>query len=249
MSVQCLSPIRNNSMPLPMFEDSPIKSDKTFEDLFGTPNSPRRQHFIPTFRSTDSILHISGDTLCDLLDGVYDEYFDQLYIIDSRFCYEYNGGHIKGAININSPELLQKLFFENVIQNSLIVFHCEYSQSRGPQTAQAFRMIDRSMNVHPMLYYPHIYILDGGYNMFYQEHVEYCEGKYVKMFDEPYRGNGDLVREKKAFKENFEAFHPQEMVIRPILSSNDLKSPKYTGYLNQDRSPMVSRMLRFVASP
>jgi rhodanese-related sulfurtransferase len=32
-------------------------------------------------------------------------------VIDCRFDYEYKGGHIKGAVNIRSPEELERTFF------------------------------------------------------------------------------------------------------------------------------------------
>ena len=36
-----------------------------------------------------------------------------LLIIDSRFEYEYQGGHIKGAINLNKPENVEEFFFSD----------------------------------------------------------------------------------------------------------------------------------------
>ncbi|KAH0793741.1 Rhodanese-like domain containing protein [Histomonas meleagridis] len=241
------SPIRG-SFPLPQFDESPRPPRNMQEILFGSPNSPRRQHFIPTLPHSDAILRITGDTLCDLLDGVYDNYFDQLYIIDARFSYEYNGGHIQGAMNANSPEMIMSMFFNKIIPNSVIVFHCEFSHNRGPEVAQMFREIDRNMNIHPNLFYPHIYVLDGGYRGFYSQHQEYCEGGYVRMLDDTYRKNGELVRETALYKQNFEEFRARQRVLRPLpnaLSNASLKSPTPSkGYMTY--SPMVSKMLNFV---
>ena len=36
-----------------------------------------------------------------------------LLIIDSRFEYEFQGGHIQGAMNINKPEDIEEFFFKN----------------------------------------------------------------------------------------------------------------------------------------
>jgi predicted sulfurtransferase len=35
------------------------------------------------------------------------------FIIDCRFEYEYEGGHIKGALNLNSPLKVEEYFFKN----------------------------------------------------------------------------------------------------------------------------------------
>lgn len=61
----------------------------------------------------------------------------KLVIIDCRFPYEFEGGHIKGAINLPTREAIAEFFFGNEdrtreLMKSVIVFHCEFSQSRGP---------------------------------------------------------------------------------------------------------------------
>ena len=115
----------------------------------------------------------------------------------------YTGGHIKGAINIQTPEIVEKLFFthKNLVYNPstleeikqdfdlmvsdpknseqkdenssetppILIFHCEFSQQRGPRAFRALRTFDRRRNVFPCLYYPQIYILDGGYHQFHKE--------------------------------------------------------------------------------
>lgn len=37
----------------------------------------------------------------------------KVFIIDCRFAYEFRGGHIKGAINISDPKVIELLFIEN----------------------------------------------------------------------------------------------------------------------------------------
>ena len=71
---------------------------------------------------------ISPDTLADLIITQHTNFI----IIDCRFDYEYNGGHILNAININSPSTMQEFFFsekENIskLMNTTIIFHCEFS--------------------------------------------------------------------------------------------------------------------------
>ena len=139
------------------------------------------------------------------------------------------------------------MFFDELIPNSVIVFHCEFSKCRGPTLAQAFREIDRDMNEHPNLFYPFVYVLDGGYEQFYREHKDYCVGGYIRMLDEPYCKNGELVREKQLFDHSIEAFQARKRVLRPLpntFSNSCLKSPtsckSYSCY-----SPMATKMLNF----
>ena len=46
--------------------------------------------------------------LDELLDGVYDSQIASFQVIDCRFDYEYNGGHVPGAININTPAAVEE---------------------------------------------------------------------------------------------------------------------------------------------
>ena len=54
-------------------------------------------------------------------------------------------------------------------QPPLIIFHCEFSQKRGPRAFRALRSKDRSLNVWPKLEFPEIYVLEGGYCNFYEQ--------------------------------------------------------------------------------
>ena len=35
----------------------------------------------------------------------------KVIVVDCRFDYEYQGGHIKGAINVNSKDAMEEVFF------------------------------------------------------------------------------------------------------------------------------------------
>ena len=59
-------------------------------------------------------------------------------IVDCRFDYEYQGGHIKTAININDPAQMKEFFLKDRetierLMSTVIIFHCEFSQKRGPE--------------------------------------------------------------------------------------------------------------------
>lgn len=133
----------------------------------------------------DSIPRIAKETLLEILDGKYDDEYDQRMIVDCRFEYEFEGGHIDGAVNYNDKELLtSQLFEENIPGKTLLIFHCEYSAHRAPIMARHVRQQDRTTNVeqYPKLSYPEVYILDGGYSAFFTEHQSRCfPQNYVEM--------------------------------------------------------------------
>jgi M-phase inducer tyrosine phosphatase len=123
----------------------------------------------------DAINRISPETVCDLIEGRYDDQIDEYYIIDCRFPYEYEGGHIIGALNINNMDELNNMFFRNppdTGKKCVIVFHCEFSSHRAPRMALHLRGEDRIRNKlnYPNLYYPDIYILHEGYKGFFKTH-------------------------------------------------------------------------------
>jgi len=67
-----------------------------------------------------------------------------------------------------------------------LIFHCEFSSERGPKLCKHLRQWDRREHEcsYPELYYPELYILEGGYKKFYQHYPELCEPcGYVPMRD------------------------------------------------------------------
>ena len=201
---------------------------------------------IPTLPRTGSIPRITGETLVQMMSGHYNQYFDDLYIIDCRFPYEYNGGHIQSAINFTTIENLFSLFYRTIIPSSVIVFHCEFSHNRGPQIASLFRSHDRCLNQqnYPFLSYPNVYILDGGYRNFFQQHPNFCIGNYVTMLDERYRK--ELIESTAHFRSNVEQETQNTLISMPTQAKHQfLMSP----CLGNIKSPMVSKMLYLLSSP
>lgn len=141
-------------------------------------------HFFPADQN-DSIPRLSRSTFLEVLDGKYSEHYSNRLIVDCRFEYEYDGGHITGAVNHNDKEYLaSRLFQEPPEGRTLLIFHCEYSAHRAPLMARHIRSEDRAYNAefYPRLTYPEVYILDGGYSGFFSEHRERCEPQaYVEM--------------------------------------------------------------------
>ncbi|EMD66500.1 hypothetical protein COCSADRAFT_85248 [Bipolaris sorokiniana ND90Pr] len=140
-------------------------------------------HF--TTSEPESLPRITRETLIDVLDGVYDHLYDNKVVIDCRFEYEYNGGHIEGALNFCDKEkLAERLFQAPSSENTLLVLHCEYSAHRAPLMAKFVRSQDRKENAHqyPFLSFPEVYILDGGYSSFFHAHATRCYPQnYLRM--------------------------------------------------------------------
>ncbi|OWB67061.1 hypothetical protein B5S33_g4325 [[Candida] boidinii] len=131
--------------------------------------------------------------------NIFNAYFDEVVVIDCRFEYEFEGGHIDNAVNICSKKELEKnMFHDEIIQQDpvsytsknrkLIVFHCEFSSHRGPRMANSLRAWDRSLNKdnYPNLHYPDIVILEGGYKKFFEKYGEsHCFPKRYIAMDHP----------------------------------------------------------------
>ena len=90
---------------------------------------------LPHFNTSEpeSLPRITHSTLVEVLEGAYDQFYDHKVIIDCRFEYEYNGGHIAGALNFCDKEkLAERLFQAPSTARTLLVLHCEYSAHRAP---------------------------------------------------------------------------------------------------------------------
>jgi M-phase inducer tyrosine phosphatase len=96
---------------------------------------PGENSYLPCFNVKDDPLRrITRSTLCDVLDEQYKDNYDDFVVVDCRFEYEFEGGHISGAVNVNSIDSLEDKFFSGPTEKrQLIIFHCEYSAHRAPR--------------------------------------------------------------------------------------------------------------------
>lgn len=138
--------------------------------------------------SHDLFPRITVDTLRDIVcDQVLAPWYESYTIIDNRFDYEFEGGHIRNALNISSSSELERQLLQGEYEYTkptLLIFHCEFSSHRGPTLASHLRNCDRTINQdeYPRLYYPDIVILDGGYKSFYDKFPHLCFPQdYVTM--------------------------------------------------------------------
>lgn len=91
-------------------------------------------------RHTD-LKSISADTLRKLLLGEFDDKVASFKVIDCRYPYEFEGGHITGALNLYTHEQILEEFVTNKTdtfdfdggKRNILVFHCEFSSERGPK--------------------------------------------------------------------------------------------------------------------
>ncbi|BFZ64944.1 m-phase inducer phosphatase [Saitoella coloradoensis] len=182
-----------------------IASAKQAQQLLASPGisttGAGESLILPCFGvQSDPLKRIDSNIMRDVLEGKYRERYDELVIVDCRFPYEYSGGHVQGAMNINDMTQLEPTFLNNPMRGKiLMIFHCEYSQHRAPKMAMHLRNRDRFHNMkrYPQLWYPELYILDGGYRGFFGAHKDKCQGAYVEMED---------VKHKSAYETSMHGF-------------------------------------------
>ncbi|NWX25391.1 MPIP1 phosphatase, partial [Notiomystis cincta] len=124
--------------------------------------------------------YIDSEMMVSVLTGKFESFIKQCVIIDCRYPYEYEGGHIKGAINLHMEEEVENFLLKKPIQPSenkrvIVVFHCEFSSERGPRMCRFVREQDRLSNEYPNLHYPELYVLKGGYKDFFARCQSFCE--------------------------------------------------------------------------
>ncbi|XP_022127108.2 M-phase inducer phosphatase [Pieris rapae] len=161
-------------------------------DLIGDFSSP---FALPLTAGDHSDLKsISGDTLASLIRGEYSDSIDDFQVIDCRYPYEFEGGHILGAVNMSTAEQVLELMnappSRDTQKRRILVFHCEFSLERGPKLSRFLRSSDRAKNQenYPNLHYPEIYLLHAGYRSFFKNYPELCSPNgYTAMLDPKHR--------------------------------------------------------------
>lgn len=76
--------------------------------------------------------------MVDVLENVYSADIETLHIIDCRYPYEYEGGHIRSAKNLYTRSQVFDEYFRQPLQlkdptkRNIFIFHCEFSSERAP---------------------------------------------------------------------------------------------------------------------
>ncbi|XP_021352882.1 M-phase inducer phosphatase 1-like isoform X2 [Mizuhopecten yessoensis] len=157
----------------------------TEPDLIGDCSKP---YCLPTISGKHQDLKgIAPETMVGVLNNDYDQDLEKYIVIDCRYPYEFDGGHIKDAKNIYTKEGIIEEFIKKPITSDsnkrvVLIFHCEFSSERGPSLLRFLRKMDRDVNkeCYPALHYPELYLLEGGYKLFYQDCKDHCEPRSYK---------------------------------------------------------------------
>ncbi|KAL1781611.1 M-phase inducer phosphatase 1 isoform X1 [Sigmodon hispidus] len=145
--------------------------------------------------------YISPEIMASVLNGKFANLIE-FVIIDCRYPYEYEGGHIKGAVNLHMEEEVEDFLLKKPIvptggKRVIVVFHCEFSSERGPRMCRYVRERDRLGNEYPKLHYPELYVLKGGYKEFFLKCQSHCEPpSYRPMHHEDFKEDLKKFRTK-----------------------------------------------------
>ena len=118
---------------------------------------------------------------------------------------------------------------------AIIVFHCEFSQHRGPDMLRAVRAFDRRLHLHryPALSFPQLYVLHRGYRHLREEEPSLCvpfAGAYTAM-DDP-RHRSDVEAHAKERRRGMKAFR----ALRPKAEQQQLPARR----LGEDAAALLS---------
>lgn len=73
--------------------------------------------------------------MAEVVRGKYHNTFEEITIIDCRYPYEFEGGHVRGAVNLYTKDAINSLLQNSMTSNKrhVLIFHCEFSSERGPK--------------------------------------------------------------------------------------------------------------------
>ncbi|XP_046584446.1 M-phase inducer phosphatase 1-like [Haliotis rubra] len=93
-----------------------------------------RVHTLPTVetRNHRDLKTVTPSTVQLLMKGRFPE-ISEYQIVDCRYPYEFEGGHIQGAANIYTEKGISELIKRPASQPTVLIFHCEFSSERGPK--------------------------------------------------------------------------------------------------------------------
>lgn len=98
-----------------MDQDEDISPANRTTDLIGDGSQP---YALPTIKKrNDRFKRIDATTLVQLIDGGFSDSIESFTIVDCRYPYEYNGGHIVNSLNIHNQSDLIKLFIDKKPQS------------------------------------------------------------------------------------------------------------------------------------
>ena len=244
-----------------------------------------------------------------LLRGEYKDSVTRYAIIDCRYLFEYQGGHIRNAMHMCDPKEIEKTFFwwkegdgsstchesigppslqsessiddydreslasprgggdspasaptastppldprccsdlmekinpgDSDLSSWVFIFHCEFSQQRGPFMANTLRKLDRRLTTpYPLLTFPEVYIMQGGYKAFFAEYPELCDPRsYTPMRAKIHKAQlrKDIAQLRRSKSETLSTEHiRRNQVIVESMLEHQLLPTSPTGHSNGD---------------
>ncbi|NXQ49614.1 MPIP2 phosphatase, partial [Catharus fuscescens] len=171
------------------------------QELIGDFSKP---HLLPMVEGKDpGLKYISSGTLAAVLTGHFSDFIESSIVVDCRYPYEYEGGHVKGAVNLPLQREVEEFLLKQPVapldtsKRVIIIFHCEFSVERAPKMCKFLRERDRSCHEYPQLHYPELYVLKGGYREFFLKFPSHCEPRDYRPMEHP------------AFREDLRKFRGQ----------------------------------------
>lgn len=203
-------------------------SPASAESMPGFGASEKEGKVLPCFNvKDDGLMRVSPQTVTDLLGGKYTNAIASFQLVDCRFEYEYQGGHIPGAVNLSTVEKVISHFLKpgqgqhaggkhlpprsqsgkadcfGNRKKHVLVFHCEFSAKRAPSMALALRQADRGLvHDYPNCHFPELYVLQGGYCDFFRTYANLCEPQQYVCMDDP-RYHAKRSTELNGFRKQF----------------------------------------------
>ncbi|XP_052804593.1 M-phase inducer phosphatase 1-like [Mya arenaria] len=148
------------------------------------------KYSLPTISGKHSDLTaVSPEVMADVIRGCFSDVIGDVTIVDCRYPYEFEGGHIRGAVNLYTKDEVNSLLQKPVAgdKRHVLIFHCEFSSERGPKMYRFLRAQDRMLNSdrYPRLNFPEVYLLHGGYKAFFNKYRDLCDPiSYTPMLHE-----------------------------------------------------------------
>ncbi|XP_017796638.1 PREDICTED: M-phase inducer phosphatase [Habropoda laboriosa] len=180
----------------------------------------------------EDLKSISADTLASLIRGEFSDVIGSFKIVDCRYPYEFDAGHIEGALNLYSKDLIEHCLLDPLTstpeikpdtnaKRNILVFHCEFSWERGPNLSRFLRNLDRQRNKehYPALHYPELYLLHGGYEQFYREQKGLCSPQGYRPMRHP-----DHEADLRQFRSKSKSWQGEKSRIGGCTVRTNLKS-------------------------
>ncbi len=194
--------------------------------------------------------------MTELLAGKFTNAIMDFQVVDCRFGYEYEGGHIPGAINLNTVEKVVGTFslrsrpsLERSAASAAIaewqsrqVWQSTKARPRLPLRVQLQACPDHGSGSAtgrsssgarlPNCHFPEIYILQGGYCNFFQSYANLCEPQQYICMDDP----RFLANDRPSSTDSGNSFHVT--AASPMARASDRLSAEHlpTEHLSASRS-------------